>query len=168
MSERITTEADEFRASLPVSGALLGIDLGTKTLGLALTDPARSVATPHDVYARGKFKADSARLAELIASRGVVGIVIGLPVNMDGSSGPRVQATRAYARNLDETLGLPILLWDERLSTVAAERTLIEADASRAKRRDVIDKLAATLILQTAADRLRATPAFERTEDGDA
>jgi len=158
MTALVTTEADAFRAALPPEGALLGIDLGTKTLGLALTDPVRTVATPHEVYARGKFKADSARLGDLAASRDVAGIVIGLPFNMDGSSGSRVQATRAYARNLSEKLRLPILLWDERLSTVAAERTLIAADASRARRRDVIDKLAATLILQTATDRLRAAP----------
>ncbi|MEL6298617.1 MAG: Holliday junction resolvase RuvX [Pseudomonadota bacterium] len=156
MAAEIFEDADAFAAALPPAGRLLGIDLGSKTIGLAVTDPARTIATPVDTLARGKFSNDAATLHEIMEREGVVAIVIGLPLNMDGSSGSRVQATRAYARNLLARLPRPVLLWDERLTTIAAERMLIEADASRARRRSVIDKLAATLILQNATDRLRA------------
>ena len=134
---------------------LIGIDLGTKTIGLALSDVTRIVATPLETIRRAKFKADAARLAELVDSHAVAGLVLGFPVNLDGSEGPRVQATRAFARNINALIPVPILLWDERLSTAAAERTLIEADTSRRRRADLIDKVAATIILQTALDRMR-------------
>ena len=134
---------------------LIGIDLGSKTIGLALSDVTRIVATPLETIRRAKFKADAARLAELVDSHAVAGLVLGFPVNLDGSEGPRVQATRAFARNINALIPVPILLWDERLSTAAAERTLIEGDASRKRRAEVIDKMAATIILQTALDRMR-------------
>ena len=135
---------------------MLGIDVGTKTLGLALSDVSRSIASGLETLRRSKFATDAARLLTIAAEHGVGGLVIGLPLNMDGSEGPRVQATRAFQRNLAALTDLPMLFWDERLSTAAAERTLIEGDASRRRRAEVIDKLAATIILQTALDRLRA------------
>ena len=137
-------------------GALLGLDLGTKTIGVAVSDGLRISATALETIRRTKFKADAARLHAIVQSRAVVGIVLGLPRNMDGSEGPRCQATRAFARNLASVLPLPIALWDERLSTVAAEQALLEADASRARRRAVIDKVAAAVILRGALDRLAA------------
>ena len=139
---------------LPRSGALLGIDPGTQTLGLALSDLRRRVATPHGVIRRKKFTLDAAALLETAARREAVGIVMGLPRNMDGSEGPRAQSVRAFARNLAALTSLPILLWDERLSTVAAERALLEADTSRRRRAEVIDAVAAAYILQGALDRL--------------
>jgi len=143
-----------FTASLGANARLIGIDLGTKTIGLALSDVRRMVASPLETIRRTKFRADVARLVELVDSYGVGGLVLGLPRNLDGTEGPRAQATRAFARNLNQLLPLPILLWDERWSTAAAERMLIEADQSRKRRAEVIDKLAATLILQGALDRI--------------
>ena len=146
-----------FARRLPERGALIGIDAGTKTLGLALSDITRLIASPLETIRRTRFTADAARLLALAETHKVVGFVLGLPANLDGSEGPRAQATRAFARNLNRLTPLPVLLWDERLSTVAAERTLLEADASRRRRAEVIDKLAATLILQGALDLLRRT-----------
>jgi putative holliday junction resolvase len=139
---------------LPARGALIGLDLGTKTIGVASSDPDRRVAAPVETIARKKFGLDAARVIALAAERRAVGFVLGLPVNMDGSEGPRAQATRAFARNLAKLGELPIMLWDERLSTAAVERALIAADVSRAKRKAVIDQHAATYILQGALDRL--------------
>lgn len=141
-------------AGLAKNDRLLGLDLGTKTIGLALSDTTRIIATPLETLAKGKFKADAARLLELIELHQVGAIVLGLPINLDGSEGPRAQSTRAFARNLKAVTDCPILLWDERLSTVAVERTLLEADASRKRRAEVIDKMAAAYILQGALDRL--------------
>ena len=142
-------------ASWPSRGALLGLDLGTKTIGVAVSDPDRRVATPVETIRRSTFASDSARIVALVAERRAVGIVLGLPLNMDGSAGPRAQSTRGFARNLARVCDLPIGLWDERLSTAAVERQLIEADVSRAKRAKSIDQHAAVFILQGALDRLR-------------
>ena len=149
----ITTAAAEFRAALPEAGRLLGLDVGTKTIGTALCDAGWSFASPALLIRRTKFQKDKAALADLAAQQQVKGLVIGLPLNLDGTDSPRTQSTRAFARNLDD-LGLPILLWDERWSTVAVERTLIEQDASRAKRAELVDKMAAAYILQGAIDAL--------------
>lgn len=135
-------------------GALAGIDLGTKTVGIAISDSLRSIATPTETLRRGKFGKDSEDLRRIFASRNVVGVIMGLPINMDGSEGPRCQSARAYARNIARVLGQPVAFWDERLSTVAAERALIAADMSRAKRAGVIDHVAASYILQGALDRI--------------
>jgi putative Holliday junction resolvase len=147
---------------LPARGALIGLDLGTKTIGVASSDPDRRLATPVETIARQRFTLDARRVLDLAAERRAVGFVLGLPINMDGSEGPRAQATRAFARNFAQLTKLPIALWDERLSTAAVERALIGADASRAKRKAVIDQHAATYILQGALDRLanayRQTP----------
>jgi len=139
---------------LPGRGALIGLDLGTKTIGVATSDPDRRLATAVTTIARKTFSTDAERLLALAAERSAVGFVLGLPINMDGSEGPRAQSTRAFARNLARLTELPIALWDERLSTAAVERALIEADASRAKRKAVIDQHAAVFILQGALDRL--------------
>jgi putative holliday junction resolvase len=144
----------ETAASLPARGALIGLDLGTKTIGVAVSDPDRRVAAPVETVARKRFAVDAQRILALAAERRAVAFVLGLPVNMDGSEGPRAQATRAFARNLEKLTELPIALWDERLSTAAVERALIAADLSRAKRKAVIDQHAATYILQGALDRL--------------
>ena len=149
----ITEQAAEFRAALPDGGALLGLDLGTQTIGTAFCDNGWRFASAGKTLARGKFGRDLAALRELVAERSVRGIVIGLPLNMDGSSGPRAQASRAYGRNL-APLGLPVLLWDERWSTASAERAMIDQDMSRAKRARRIDSHAAAVILQAAIDRL--------------
>ena len=141
-------------ALLPPRGALIGLDLGTKTIGVATSDPNRRLATPVETIARRRFGLDARRVLELAGERRAVGFVLGLPVNMDGSEGPRAQATRAFARNLARLTPLPIALWDERLSTAAVERALIAADASRTKRKAVIDQHAAAYILQGAIDRL--------------
>ncbi len=141
-------------ALLPARGALIGLDLGTKTIGVAVSDPDRRVAAPVETIARQRFQLDAQRILALAAERRAVAYVLGLPLNMDGSEGPRAQATRAFARNLSKLTELPIALWDERLSTAAVERALIAADASRAKRKAVIDQHAATYILQGALDRL--------------
>jgi putative Holliday junction resolvase len=142
-------------AALPPSGKLLGLDLGTKTIGVAISDGMRYSATPLETIKRTKFTQDAVRLVELIAENNAVGIVLGLPLNMDGSEGPRVQSTRAFARSLAQKISIPIVFWDERLSTSAVTRTLIEADMRRDKRAEVVDKLAASYILQGALERLR-------------
>lgn len=141
-------------AHLPPRGALIGLDLGTKTIGVATSDPDRKLATTVETVARKTFSVDAKRLLALAAERNAVGFVLGLPLNMDGSEGPRAQSTRAFARNLGKLTELPIALWDERLSTVAVERDLIAADVSRKKRAAVIDQHAAAFILQGALDRL--------------
>ena len=133
---------------------LLGLDVGTKTVGLALSDVMRQIATPLETIRRTKFTADAARLLQLATAHGVGGLVIGLPVNLDGTQGPRAQSTRAFARNLAGLTDLPMAFWDERLSTAAAERVLLEADTSRKRRAELIDKMAAAYILQGALDRL--------------
>ncbi|MEQ1901755.1 MAG: Holliday junction resolvase RuvX [Devosia sp.] len=144
--------------SLPPSGKILGLDLGTKTIGVAISDGMRYSATPLETIARTKFTADAARLVALIAENAAVGIVLGLPLNMDGSEGPRAQSTRTFARNLSQKTPIPIAFWDERLSTAAVERMLIDADTRRDKRAEVVDKLAASYILQGFLDRLRINP----------
>jgi len=141
--------------TLPPTGKLLGLDLGTKTIGVAISDGMRYSATPLETIKRTKFTADANRLLELIEENQAVGFVLGLPLNMDGSEGPRVQSTRAFARNLAQKTPIPIAFWDERLSTAAVTRTLIEADVRRDKRAEVVDKLAASYILQGALERLR-------------
>jgi putative Holliday junction resolvase len=151
----ITTAVAEYRDALPEGGRLLGLDVGTKTIGTALCDAGWSFASPAELIRRIKFQRDKAALVTLIAAQQVKGLVIGLPLNLDGSESPRSQSTRAFARNLDD-LGLPILLWDERWSTQAVTRTLIEQDASRAKRAELVDKMAAAYILQGAIDGLTA------------
>jgi putative Holliday junction resolvase len=144
---------------LPPKGALMGLDLGVKTIGVAVSDPDRRLATTVETIARKAFSADAARLLALGGERGIVGWVLGLPINMDGSEGPRAQSTRAFARNLAKLSALPIALWDERLSTAAVERGLIAADMRRARRAQVIDQHAAAYILQGALDRLARLPA---------
>src|SRR5499427_4162933 len=139
---------------LPARGALIGLDLGTKTIGVATSDPDRRLATAVETIARKTFTADAARILALAAERKAAGFVLGLPVNMDGSEGPRAQSTRAFARNLAKLTALPIALWDERLSTAAVERELIAANVTRARRAKVIDQHAAVFILQGALDRL--------------
>ncbi len=146
---------EEAARILPPRGALIGLDLGEKTIGVASCDPDRRLATGVQTIARKKFTGDAALLSEIAGERAAVGFVLGLPLNMDGSEGPRAQATRAFARNLSKLTDLPIALWDERLSTAAVERELIAADVSRAKRAAVIDQHAAAFILQGAIDRLR-------------
>ena len=141
-------------AHWPARGALVGLDLGTKTIGVAVSDPDRRLATAVETIQRKAFRADAARLMAIAAERAAVGFVLGLPINMDGSEGPRAQSTRAFARNLAQLTDLAIALWDERLSTSAVERELIGLDVSRAKRAEVIDQHAAIFILQGALDRL--------------
>ncbi|MFC3087018.1 Holliday junction resolvase RuvX [Tabrizicola soli] len=150
----ICAGVEEFVAALPPNRAIAGLDLGDKTIGVALSDLRRQVATPLEVIRREKFTIDAGRLLALLEARGAAGIVLGLPLNMDGSMGPRVQATQAFARNLEKLTALPICYWDERLSTVAAERALLEADTSRKRRKEVIDQVAAGYILQGALDRI--------------
>lgn len=142
-------------AHLPRGRRLLGFDLGTKTIGLALSDVERGIATPLETLARGKFTADAARIAAVVERFDVGGYVFGLPLNMDGTEGPRAQATRAFARNLERAVPRPVAFWDERLSTAAVERSLIAADASRRLRASVVDRMAAAYILQGALDRMR-------------
>lgn len=153
MEALITASAIDFRAALPQGGGLLGLDLGTQTIGTAFCDASWRIASPGKTLKRGKFGADKALLADLIRERSLKGIVIGLPINMDGSEGPRCQSSRAYARNL-AGLGLPLLLWDERWSTSSAERGLLDQDMSRARRAERIDSAAAAVILQGAIDAL--------------
>lgn len=150
----VVETAREFTALLPSGGALIGLDLGTQTIGVATCDAGWRFATAGNTLPRGKFGADAAKLGELAAARSIAGLVIGLPRNMDGSEGPRAQASRAYARNLAAKLALPVLLWDERWSTQSAERDLIAQDTSRRKRGAVIDSHAAAVILQGAIDAL--------------
>ncbi|SLN37018.1 Putative Holliday junction resolvase [Roseovarius litorisediminis] len=151
----IIEDMADFAAALPPRRALIGLDLGDKTIGVAVSDSLLSVASPFETVRRKKFGTDAARLLEIVAMRDVGGIILGLPRNMDGSEGPRCQSTRAFARNLERLTELPIGFWDERLSTVAAERALLEADASRKRRAEVIDSIAASYILQGVLDRLR-------------
>ena len=146
----------ELAAGLARGERLLGVDLGTKTIGLALSDVERRIATPLETIQRVKFTPDEERLRAVSARHGVGGLVVGLPLNMDGSEGPRAQATRAFVRNLGPLLALPVAFWDERLSTAAVTRALIDADASRARRAVLVDKMAAAYILQGALDRLRS------------
>lgn len=150
----ITQSAGEFSLALGESGALLGLDLGTKTLGVATCDPDWRFATGGKTLVKGKFAQDCAALSLVIAERAIRGVVIGLPLNMNGSEGPRAQSSRAYARNLSSHFGLPILLWDERWSTQSAEREMIAQDFSRKKRAERIDSHAAAVILQGAIDAL--------------
>ena len=149
----ITTTPADFRAALPDAGRLLGLDVGTKTIGTALCDAQWTIATPAELIKRTKFAKDLAALEALARAQQVKGLVVGLPLNLDGTDSPRTQSVRAFARNL-APLGLPILLWDERWSTQAVTRTLIDADASRARRAELVDKLAAGYILQGAIDAL--------------
>jgi putative holliday junction resolvase len=137
------------------NGRVLGLDLGTKTIGLALSDAGRMIATPYETVKRTKLKADLTRLSDIITQEGVAALVLGLPFNMDGSEGPRCQATRQFADDLGKVIDLPLTFWDERLSTYAAEQMLIEADLSRKRRQEVIDKVAAAVILQGCLDSLR-------------
>ncbi len=152
----MTNSFEQQAAAFGAAGALFGLDIGEKTIGVAICDPARQVATPIETIRRKKFTADAERLAALAAERKIAGIVIGLPLNMDGTEGPSAQRARAFARNLPRILDLPVAFWDERLSTAAMERELIALDTSRAKRAEKIDEMAATFILQGAIDRLRA------------
>lgn len=162
----IVEDMAEFATLLPPMRGLIGLDLGEKTIGVAVSDSFLSVATPLETVRRKKFGLDAARLIEIVLDRNIGGLVLGLPRNMDGSEGPRCQSTRAFARNLDKLdfdklSSLPITFWDERLSTVAAERALLEADTSRKRRAEVIDHVAAGYILQGVLDRL----AFLRKEE---
>lgn len=147
-------DLQDLKSRLAPGQRLIGLDLGTKTIGIALSDLSWRVATPHATIRRTKFTKDAAALLALFAAEHAGGIVLGLPLNMDGTAGPRVQATRAFAANLGALTDTPLVLWDERLSTAAVTRTLLEADASRKRRAEVIDKLAAAYILQGALDRL--------------
>jgi putative Holliday junction resolvase len=142
-------------ALIPAAGKILGLDLGTKTIGVAISDGMRYSATPLETIKRTKFTQDAERLLQLIAQNNAVAIILGLPLNMDGTEGPRVQSTRAFARSLATKTSLPIAFWDERLSTSAVTRMMIEADMRRDRRAEVVDKLAASYILQGALDRLR-------------
>lgn len=146
---------EDFAADLQPMTALMGLDLGEKTIGVAVSDRMRGVASPLETVRRKKFTLDSARLMEIVTDREIGGILLGLPKNMDGTEGPRCQSTRAFARNLSRLTELPIGFWDERLSTVAAEKALLEADTTRKRRGQVIDHVAASYILQGALDRLR-------------
>lgn len=150
---------------LPAHARLLGLDLGSKTIGLALSDVERQIATPLETIQRVKFGLDAAALLKIAGKHQVAGLVIGLPLNMDGTEGPRVQSTRAFVRNLIPLTELPIVFWDERMSTLAVTRTLLDADASRAKRAAVVDKMAAAYILQGALDRLGRLGPQENGED---
>lgn len=159
----ICDDIPDFLAALPAMRSIAGLDLGTVTIGVAVSDTFLSVATPLETIKRRKFTLDAQRLVEIAKDRSIGGIILGLPRNMDGSEGPRCQSTRAFARNLEKVPGLdlPIGFWDERLSTVAAERALLEADTSRRRRAEVIDHVAAGYILQGALDRIRVLRAQE-------
>lgn len=146
---------EDFASACPPHTPWVGLDLGTKTIGVAISDLLLSTATPNHTIKRKKFNQDATTLLDFAAQRSVGGFVLGLPLNMDGTEGPRVQATRAFARNLSRLTDVPITFWDERLSTVAAERALLEADTTRKRRAEVIDHIAAGYILQGALDRLR-------------
>jgi len=149
----ITADAGDFAEALPIGGRLIGLDVGTKTIGMALCDAGWTIASAAQTINRTKFTRDKAILRDFIAAQQVKGIIIGLPVNLDGTQSPRSQASRAFAQNVAD-FGLPILMWDERWSTQAVTRTLIDADASRARRAELVDKLAAAYILQGAIDAL--------------
>jgi putative holliday junction resolvase len=151
----IAADLSEFRSHIVAGRRLVGLDLGEKTIGIALSDTLLTIATPMETLQRTKFATDAAKLEAIIAEHGVGGLVIGLPLNMDGSAGPAAQSARAFARNFGARNGTPMFLCDERLSTAAVTRTLIDADASRARRAAVVDKMAAAYILQGALDRMR-------------
>jgi putative holliday junction resolvase len=152
------TDIEDLPPLLARDARLLGLDVGSKTIGMALSDVTRSVATPYDTIRRGKFTADAKTIREVVEKNQVGALVIGLPLNLDGSEGPRAQSTRAFARNLAAHVEVPMVFWDERLSTAAVERHLIEADVSRKRRAEVVDRMAAAYILQGALERLRRTP----------
>ncbi|MGH1351481.1 MAG: Holliday junction resolvase RuvX [Methyloligellaceae bacterium] len=156
MANDPTVSLEQLVSELPEYARVLGLDLGTKTIGMALSDVSRTVATPLSTIKRTKFKADAEELFATIDEHEIAGLILGMPVNLDGTEGPRAQSTRSFARNISQLREIPIVLWDERLSTVAAERTLLEADASRKRRSEVIDKMAAGFILQGALDRMKA------------
>lgn len=147
----------DLAAALPAGRRLMGLDVGEKTIGIAVSDTTLSIATPVETLRRGKFTADAEKLGRLVAERGVGGFVVGLPVNMDGSEGPRCQSVRAFAGNLLGRIDLPLAFWDERLSTAAVTRTMLDADLSRARRAELVDKLAAAYILQGFLDHLRSS-----------
>jgi len=149
----IGADIQAFAEALPAGGRLAGLDVGTKTIGIAICDAMWTIASPAETIRRVKFSVDRALLRDLIAKQQIKGLVIGLPLNLDGSDSPRTQSVRAFARNLAD-LGLPILLWDERWSTQAVTRTLLAADTSRARRAELVDKMAAAYILQGAIDAL--------------
>ncbi|MEQ8378125.1 Holliday junction resolvase RuvX [Parvibaculum sp.] len=146
---------EELEAGLGRNARLMGVDLGTKTIGLALSDVSRSIASPLETIKRTKFTADAERMIALAKQHNAAALVFGLPLNMDGTEGPRCQSTRAFVRNLEKLTDLPVVFWDERMSTMAVTRTLLDADASRARRAELVDKMAAAYILQGALDRLR-------------
>lgn len=154
MSTDAIITIEQLAGRLTAGDRLLGLDVGTKTIGLALSDVSHTIASPLETIRRTKFTADVNELTKIAEEHAIAGLVIGLPINMDGSEGPRAQATRAFARNLAGKSDLPIIFWDERLSTAAAERALLDADVSRKRRSEVIDKMAAAFILQGALDRL--------------
>lgn len=151
-------DIDRLKSALAPNTRLIALDLGEKTIGIALSDTLLTVATPMETLKRGKFTADADKLQAIIEKQNVGGLVVGLPLNMDGSDGPSAQSARAFARNFAARSQIPILLWDERLSTAAVTRTLIDADASRRRRAEVVDKMAAAYILQGVLDRLRLSP----------
>jgi len=162
----MTVALEGLVGKLPRFGRLIGIDLGTKTIGLALSDVERRIASPLETLKRGKFTKDAAEIASIVKRFDVAAIVVGLPLNMDGSAGPRAQSTQSFMRNLEGVIACPIVGWDERLSTMAVTRTLLEADASRARRGQLVDKLAASYILQGAIDRLNLLE-DARTQEAD-
>ena len=153
----ITRDVSEFATTLPSGGKLAGLDVGTKTIGLATCDSQWTFAGPSETIRRAKFTADLSKLRDFVAREGIAGLVVGLPLSMDGSDSPRTQSTRAFARNIEQ-LDLPILLWDERWSTQAVERAMVDADVSRARRAEKVDALAAAHILQGAIDALARQP----------
>lgn len=155
MTAASTIAIEDLPPHLGRDARLLGLDVGTKTIGMALSDVTRSVATPFDTIGRTKFTADAKTIREVVEKNQVGALVIGFPLNLDGSEGPRAQSTRAFASNLAAHVEVPMVFWDERLSTAAVERHLIEADASRKRRAEVVDRMAAAYILQGALDRLR-------------
>ena len=156
------TSIQDFRSALPQGGRLIGLDVGTQTIGTALCDAGWTIASPADLIRRTKFSVDRAKLRDFISTQSVKGIVVGLPLNLDGTDSPRTQSTRAFAKNIAD-LGLPILLWDERWSTQAVERAMIAADLSRAKRAERVDSAAASYILQGAIDALAmGAPEFDQ------
>lgn len=154
ITRTMLVDIDEMTDHLATGQRLLGLDLGSKTIGVALSDVLRTVASPMEVIRRSKFTKDAERLITVIGEQNIGGIILGFPLNMDGSEGPRCQSTRQFVRNISEKISLPVALWDERLSTVAVTRTLLEADTSRRKRKEVVDKLAAAYILQGALDKM--------------
>lgn len=158
MTHASITDIEDLPPLLAREARLLGLDVGTKTIGMALSDVTRSVATPYDTIRRSKFTADAKAIREVIKKNQVGALVIGLPLNLDGSEGPRAQSTRAFTRNLAAHVEVPMVFWDERLSTAAVERHLIEADVSRKRRAELVDRMAAAYILQGALERLRRIP----------